>query len=357
MDDEAKQTEQRKREHLAPFREGEVRAAGQTAWFEHVHLVHQALPEVDASEVDVSARFAGRDLGAPLMILGMTGGTASAKAINRDLARVAERLGIALGLGSQRAMLAAPDLASSYAVRDVAPGVFLAGNLGGVQLARTPIDKVRDLVARVGADALCIHLNPAQELVQPEGDRDFRGIEAAIASAVRELPVPILVKEVGAGIGRETAIRLRDLGVRFVDVGGAGGTSWVGVELKRRGKAGNADLCAFEGWGIPTAAAIVEVSDLGMEVVASGGIRTGLEVAKAIALGASIAGVAAPVLRAWFDGGAAGVSRWLEDLIDGLRTAMVLTGSRRLTDLRTAPRVLTGPLLDWMRQRVPDRAG
>ncbi len=352
LSDEATKVESRKQEHLAPFRGDGVPSRGATTWLECVHLVHRALPEQHADEVDVSTIFAGRPFSAPLFVTGMTGGTAEAAAINRGIARVAGRLGIGFGLGSQRAMLADPRLASTYQVRDAAPDVFLAGNIGGTQLASTPLDQVREMLDRVGADALCVHLNPAQEMVQPEGDRDFRGVSEAIEDAVRGLGKPVIVKEVGAGISREVAERLRDLGVRHLDVAGVGGTSWVGAELVRRGGDPDPEAAAYWDWGIPTAAALAEVADLGFETIASGGIRNGLDVARSIALGATLAGTASPVIQAWFRGGEQAVADCLTGMIDGLKMAMVLPGSRNLADLRAAPRVITGGLLEWMRQRV-----
>ena len=344
-------TEKRKREHLAPFKDTGVPARKATTWLECVHLVHQPLPELALDEVDISVTFAGHPFRAPLFITGMTGGTEEARAVNRTLARVAERMGIGFGLGSQRAMVEDPTLAETYAVRDCAPNVFLAGNIGGVQLARLPLATVQDMVSRVQADALCVHLNPAQELVQAGGDRDFRGVASAIKEAVAHLTVPIIVKEVGCGVSREAARRLIDLGVRHLDTAGLGGTSWVGVELLRGGRDSDPDLAAFWDWGIPTAASVLEVAGLGLEVIASGGIRTGLDAARAIALGATLVGVAAPVLQAYFLGGEALVQARLEAIVMGIKQAMLLTGSRDIWAFQKAPKVLLTPLLEWVRQR------
>ncbi|MBM4398577.1 MAG: type 2 isopentenyl-diphosphate Delta-isomerase [Deltaproteobacteria bacterium] len=355
MDDRSFGAERRKQEHLAPFRKGGVAAREATTWLECVRLVHCALPDLSVADVDLSTSFAGRTLRAPLFVTGMTGGTPEARLLNAEVARVAGRLGIGFGLGSQRAMIVDPGLAPTYEVRAAAPDVFLAGNIGGVQLASLPLEAVARMLETVGADALCVHLNPAQELVQPEGDRDFRGVLDAIRRAVRGLPVPVIVKEVGAGISRETAIRLRDAGVRCLDVAGVGGTSWVGVEAVRRGSESDPELRALWDWGLPTAAAVAEVADLGLEVIASGGIRTGVEAARALALGASVAGVAAPVASAWFEGGEEAVERVLSRMIDGVRAAFVLTGSRSLADLRAAPRIVTGPLREWIEARTPGR--
>lgn len=352
MREQARRIEQRKRDHLAPFRQGGVSAREISSWLECVRLIHSALPELSLEQIDLSSHFAGRQFGAPLFITGMTGGTEEAGQINRDLACIAERLGIAFGLGSGRAMLVDEELASTYQVRSVAPDVFLAWNLGGVQLAQTPIAQVRAALETLGADAICIHLNPAQELMQPEGDRDFRGVLSAIGDLVAALDQPVIVKETGAGISREVGRSLREVGVEWVDVAGCGGTSWVGVEVVRHGAEDDPEALALWDWGLPTAASVVDLAGSGLGLIASGGVRTGLDVARAIALGAQLAGLAAPVLQAWFNDGPDGAQQVLEALIGGLRNCMLLTGCRDLAALRMAPRVITGPLRDWMNREV-----
>jgi len=306
------------------------------------------LPELAFDAVDTTTELLGKTLRAPLLVTGMTGGTDEAAAINRDLARVAETLGIAFGLGSQRAMQREPGLAYTFAVREHAPTTLVLANLGAVQAAASPTAAVAQLVRAVGADALCVHLNPAQELVQPGGDRDFRGGLDAIARLVRELPVPVVVKETGCGVSRRVAERLAAVGVRTLDVSGAGGTSWVKVEALRADAAQRRLGEAFANWGIPTAASLAGVRGLGLDVIASGGIRSGLDVAKAIALGARVAGVALPVFRAYRAGGTDGAVAFIEELMTGLRTAMVLTGTRDLRALAQTPLVLGSRLRDWM---------
>jgi len=345
-------TERRKREHLALFKEGGVGPRRGSTWLQYVRLVHQALTEVDAERLDLSTELAGRTLQVPLMITGMTGGTAEARQINRGLAAVAQEMGVGFGLGSQRAMLERPQLAGTYAVRDVAPDIFVAGNLGMVQVARTPTDAIAEMLARVGADALCVHLNPGQELVQREGDRAFAGAAEALARLVQELPLPVIVKETGCGISREVAEQLVRLGVRTCDVAGAGGTSWIGAELMRSGDDDDPERAAFWDWGIPTAAALLELEATPLAVVASGGIRTGVDAARALALGATACGMAAPVIQAWFEGGREDVRALLEDIVAGVRMAMALTGSQTVAELRRAPRVLLGPLREWALQRT-----
>ncbi len=344
-------TESRKKDHLKPFRTGGVEARNGSNWLEYVHLIHQSLPELDSAELDLSTTFAGHRFEAPLFITGMTGGTSEAAAINRALAKTAQYFGIGFGLGSQRAMLQNPALAESYKVREAAPKAFVAGNLGGVQAAASSTTDVQKLLDAVQADALCIHLNPAQEMLQPEGDRDFRGVADAIARLVQELDVPVIVKETGAGLSRESCQRLQDSGVRYVDISGSGGTSWVGVEVQRRQGESDPNLTAFWDWGVPTAAALCDVSDSGLQFIGSGGIRTGLDVARVLALGAQMAGAASPFIQAYFQQGEEGIHKAVESILHGLRTAMLLTGSRNLDELRSAPRVLGGELLSWIQQR------
>ncbi len=339
---------ERKRSHLDLCAQDEVEYAGKTTLLEDVDLVHDALPELALDEIDVSVRFLGRALRAPLLITGMTGGTDEAAAINQALAQVAEERGIAFGLGSQRAMQRTPELGYTFAVRTHAPTTLVLANLGVVQAREVSSAEVEQLVRSVGADAVCIHLNPAQELIQPGGDRDFRGGLATIGRLATELPVPVVVKETGCGISRAVAERLVLAGVKTIDVSGAGGTSWVKVETLRADDAGRELGTTFADWGIPTAAALLGVRGLGLECIASGGIRTGLEVAKVLALGAQVAGVALPVFRAYRAGGVAAAGRFVDGLVAGLRTAMLLTGSRDVPALRRVPLVLGARLRDWL---------
>jgi isopentenyl-diphosphate Delta-isomerase len=335
----------RKADHLEVAASGRAEFAKSTL-LEHVHLVHQALPELALADIDLSTTLVGKRLAAPIVITGMTGGTAEAAAVNRDLARAAQAAGVALGLGSQRAMDEHPELAATYQVRDVAPDVVLFGNVGGVQALAMGPARVIALAQRIGADAICVHLNPGQELIQDRGDRDFRGVRDAIARLIDASPIPVIVKETGCGLSVEAARSLVSAGVRTVDVAGAGGTSWVAVEAVRAAAGSGAAALGTElwDWGVPTAVSVVACARARLDVIASGGLRTGYDVARALALGAVAGGMAAPMLRAQRAGGAAGVAALLAQITTAIRSVCLLTGCAAARDLARAPRHLGAPL-------------
>lgn len=345
MGDDQPAIVKRKADHIEVAASGRADFARSTL-LEHVHLVHQALPELALDEIELETELVGKRLRAPLVITGMTGGMPEAAAINRDLARAAEAAGVALGVGSQRAMDEHPELAATYEVRDAAPGVVLIGNVGGVQALAMGPARVLELARRIGADALAIHLNPGQELIQERGDRDFRGVLDAIRRVIEASPIPVLVKETGCGLSAEAARALAGIGATTVDVAGAGGTSWVAVEaLRAREGSGAASLGAeLWDWGLPTAVSVVACARAGHAVIASGGLRSGLDVARALALGARAGGMAAPMLRAQRAGGAEGVRAELERIITSIRSVCLLAGCRRAADLARAPRHLGAPL-------------
>jgi isopentenyl-diphosphate delta-isomerase len=344
----------RKADHLEVAASGRAEFTTSTL-LEHVHLVHQALPELALDEIDLSITLVGKRLAAPLVITGMTGGTAEAAAVNRDLARAAQAAGIALGLGSQRAMDEHPELAASYEIRDVAPDVVLLGNVGGVQALAMGPARVVELARRIGADAIAIHLNPGQELIQDRGDRDFRGVRDAIARVVEASPVPVIVKETGCGLSPEVARALLAAGVHTVDVSGAGGTSWVAVEAVRAAEGSDAADLGTElwNWGIPTAVSVVACARAGLDVIASGGLRTGYDIARALALGARAGGMAAPMLRAQRAGGSAGIAQLIAQVTASIRSICLLTGSRSAGELARAPRHLGAPLRSFLDDVVP----
>jgi isopentenyl-diphosphate delta-isomerase len=294
--------EQRKSEHLRVNLEEDVRFPRLTTGLERYRFTHNALPEIDADAVDLTTSFLGRQLQAPLLISSMTGGTAEAQRINLHLAEGAQATGIALGLGSLRAALEAPHLVDTFRVRRLAPDILLFANLGVIQLnTGFGLAECQRVVDMVEADALILHLNPLQELLQARGDTDWRGLLGKIEAVCGGLPVPVVAKEVGWGISADVARRLVDAGVTAIDVAGAGGTSWSQVEMHRARSGRRRQLCAqFSDWGIPTAEALVQVgTELpGVPLIASGGLQGGMDVAKALALGADLAGLAGPFLKA-----------------------------------------------------------
>jgi isopentenyl-diphosphate delta-isomerase len=337
----------RKDEHLTLCAESDVEHRSATL-LDEVQLYHDSLPELALSEIDLSRDWFGRRLAAPIVITGMTGGTSAASTLNRALATAAQKFGLAMGVGSQRAMLVDPGCSASFRVRDVAPDIVLFANLGAVQVRDAGLAAVEDLVADIHADALCVHLNPAQELVQDEGDRDFRGCQDAIAELRANLAVPLIVKETGCGMGPATLARLKAAGVQWVDVSGAGGTTWTGIEGLRGSERQRALGSELRNWGIPTAASVIFARRAGLSVIASGGLRSGLDCARAIAIGADAAGIALPMLRAFSADGLDGVLRATGALVEALRATALLTGARDLDGLRRVPQRIGPALQHWI---------
>jgi isopentenyl-diphosphate delta-isomerase len=341
----------RKADHLDLATSGDVAFQRTTTLFECVRLVHDALPDLAFDDIDLSVSVCGKRLRAPILIAAMTGGHERAERINRELASIAEERGYAFGLGSQRALYRDRARLSTYAVRDVAPSALLLGNLGVVQAGEMSTEEVRELCELVGADALCIHLNPAMELVQDDGDRNFRGGIATIERLNAEMALPVIVKETGCGLSSSVAERLRQVGIRHVDVSGAGGTSWVAVETHRASPARKSLGEAFWDWGIPTAASVAFCARHGFETIfATGGVKSGLDVAKALALGASVGGIARRALQALESAGRDGALAFFDQIETELRTALLLAGARNAPELARAPRIVTGELADWLRQ-------
>jgi len=329
----------RKLDHLRICSDRDVSSELTTA-LERYRLPHCALPEMALQDVDLSTRFLGKALRAPVLISAMTGGTARAAEINRNLAAAAQALGVAMCLGSQRAALEDPRCAATYQVRAVAPDVLLFANLGAVQLnyGYGP-HECRRAVEMIGADALVLHLNPLQEALQPHGNTNFAGLLDRIAAVCRSLDVPVVVKEVGWGISEQVARQLAEAGVAALDVAGAGGTSWSQVEKHRAANPLQARVAAdFANWGIPTADAILLArrGAPNLPIIASGGIQSGPEAAVALALGADLVGVARPLLGPATISAQA-VQDELQVLMDGLRIAIFTAGLRDIPSLKAAP--------------------
>ena len=319
-----------------------------TTLLEQVRLVHQSLPDLSLDDIDLSTTLFGKPLRAPLVIAAMTGGTDRAAQVNKDLSGIAERRGYGFGLGSQRAMQRKPETAWTYQVREWAPSVLLFGNIGTVQATACDTKDVNQLMGDIGADALCLHMNPAMELIQPGGDRDFRHGTDTFRRYVEEMKVPVIAKETGNGISLQTAEKLRGAGVETVDVSGAGGTSWVGVEtLRAQGDARELGELLWD-WGVPTGASVLNTSSVGLTSIATGGLSTGLDVARAIVLGARLGGIARQVFMAYTEGGVEGAEAFFERVEQQLRAVMLLCGCRDLKALRNAPRMLGSELQAWI---------
>ncbi len=350
-DDTALQTMRRKSEHLRIVSEDDVVHSGSTL-LEDVNLMHQALPELDLDEIDLKTTFFGRTLDAPLMITSMTGGAEYSEEMNRGLALAAAREGIAFAVGSQRVMLKHPEVSAHFAVRKYIPDGVLLGNIGAVQLEEYPVDTIVNLVDQIEADGICVHLNPAQELVQNEGHRRFKGLTKSIEHLMDKMQGRVLIKETGAGISPQTAKKLKSLGVEYIDISGSGGTSWTKVEMHRANKGSLRQVGeTFSDWGIPTALSVIAVRRTcgkKTQIVASGGIENGLDAARAIAIGANIAGFARSVLVSFLDGGTDGASDYINRIKHELRIAMLLTGSADVAQLSATQYICTGKLREWL---------
>jgi isopentenyl-diphosphate delta-isomerase len=353
-----KKTSSRKQQHVEMTVTRDVNFRTKTAGFERWEFLHNALPELNFSDVDPSLSFLGKKMALPLIISSMTGGYGDAARINRKLAEVCRERKIGMGVGSQRQALENTDFHRSYSiVREVAPDIPIIGNIGAAEVARLrDVSGVVRLSEMIRADAFAVHLNPLQELLQPEGSPDFAGVLRGIELLVRNLRLPIIVKEIGAGISANVARRLLSAGVSMIDVAGAGGTSWAGVEILRRKnptagkripKAGIVDdfSAQFWDWGIPTVDALRQVCSLkdqhpSLKVMASGGIQNGLDIAKSVAFGADLAGMARPMLIALESGGVQALDRLIGKIDMELKAAMFLTGSKTLVDLQRQQLIL-----------------
>ena len=349
---------QRKKEGIDIPLQKNVQAKTTSTYLEYVRLVHNALPEMDYDDIDTSMTFLRKRFSAPIIIDSMTGGTDEATVINGRLGELAEKYGFGMGLGSQRAGLKSEELAATYSIaRKNAPNAFLIANIGGAQLSKGfTVDEAKRIVKMIGANALVVHLNPLQELIQPEGEPRYKGVLAQISELAKTIDVPLIVKEVGAGISKEVAIKLEMANVSAINIAGAGGTSWAGVE-KLRAESLNDDLKKHLGemfwdWGIPTAASLMEVRRaVKLPLIASGGLRNGLEVAKCIALGASMAAMAYPFLQT------AAQSReslfaFADTVLAELKSTMFLVGAKNIAALASSRYILTGMLAHEVSSRT-----
>lgn len=349
--------EDRKNDHIRTCLERDVEAKRISTGFEDVYLIHKALMEINLSDVKTETVFLEHKFSAPIIVEAMTGGTERALEINAAIAEAVEELGLGMGVGSQRAAVEKPSLERTYRiVRDKAPNAFITANIGGAQLATGySVKEVNSIIEMIKADALVIHLNSLQEVIQPEGEAFYAGILGRISELTSKLSVPVIVKETGCGISCEVARMLERAGVSCIDVAGAGGTSWAAVEYYRaveqedpRGQ--DLGLMLWD-WGIPTVVSLVEVvHSVKVPVIASGGVRSGLDVAKSIALGASMAGIARPILAA-ASKGCEETKRVLKSLMDQLRCVMFLVGAKSVEDLRRVPLVIVGRTAEWLRAR------
>ncbi len=354
------EVQQRKVEHVRVALEQDI-AVSQPANWADIYLVHQALPEVDLDTIDTSVDFLGQRLRYPLFISSLTGGHPDVAAINQNLARAAEAYGLALGVGSQRAAIVNAEVAGSFSItREQAPNAFLIANIGAPQLIpqeRHPpfsLEQVQRAIAMIGANALAVHLNSLQEAVQPEGDRHAVGEAAALQQLTHQIGIPVIAKETGAGICREQALLLRASDIAAIDVGGAGGSSMSAMETFRAQARGNERATAigllYRDWGVPTPIALVEAGTARVPLIATGGVRTGRDIASALALGATVVGMGFPFLKAASQSYEA-VCALLDGLIAELKVAMQLSGAASVAAMHNVDVVVTGRTREWLELR------
>jgi len=353
----ATETRKRKADHIRISLNQNVQARRVTTGFEDIHFVHKALPEINKQKIDLSTTIFNHKFAAPLIVGAITGGTPEATKINATIAEAVEEIGLGMGVGSQRAAIEDKKLEKTFSIaRKKAPTAFLIANIGGVQLAHGyGLKEAKKAIEMIEADAIAIHLNPLQEAVQLEGQANFERVLEKIGTIAREVDVPVIAKETGAGIAAEEAKKLEAAGVKGLDVSGVGGTSFAAVEYYRTKRKANifqrrlGDV--FWDWGIPTAISIVEVSQtVNIPIIASGGIRDGVEMAKALALGASLTSLSQPVLQVAIKG-VKETKDVLSLLIEELKTSMFLVGADSVQTLQETPIVVVGETAEWLRMR------
>jgi isopentenyl-diphosphate Delta-isomerase len=351
----AEATGKRKIEHIEICLDKKAQAKNVTAGFEDIQLVHRALPETNKAKINLSTCFLGKKFKAPIIVGAMTGGAEETTKINASIAEAVEKLGLGMGLGSQRAAIENSHLEKTYKVaREKAPYAFIIANVGGVQLVHGfGVKEVKRIVEMIDADAVAVHLNALQEAVQPEGQTNFKGVLAKIGEIAGAIDTPVIVKETGAGISAEDAKALEKAGVKAIDVGGVGGTSFAAVEHYRATKKDSQRSLgkAFWDWGIPTAVSLIEtVQSVKVPVIASGGVRSGTDIAKALALNASLASITQPILEAAVKGPQE-TQQKLTCLIEELHNALFLVGAEKISDLTKTPVVITGKTGEWLHAR------
>ncbi len=338
-------TSERKLEHLLLCANCDVEYKGKRTGFEDIELIHKALPEVDKEEIDISVDFFGKKMDMPLIISAITGGHPASLKINKELAKAADKHNIGIGVGSQRAAVENRELIPTYSVvRENAPSAFVIGNIGAPQ-----IEYAEAAADMIEADALAIHLNPLQEAIQPEGDIDATGYLDSIKKTIEIVDMPVIAKETGAGISKGDAVALQNAGISAIDVAGSGGTSWAAVETYRAKNDYLGNL--YWDWGIPTAVSTVEVCEsVNIPVISSGGIRSGLDAAKALALGAVSVGIALPLLKEAYIGHEAVASK-IEEFKESLKVAMFLVGANNIKELRKCDLLIRGTTREWLKDR------
>jgi isopentenyl-diphosphate delta-isomerase len=341
--------EKRKKDHLELCASKDVSFKQKTTLFECVELNYKALPEVNLNKVNLETNFLGKKFSFPFLVSAITGGTQASRKVNEEIAIACQETGIGMGLGSMRAMLKHPSLTETYYIRDKAPDIFLAGNIGAVQLQEYKIEEIESALQAIEANALAVHINAAQESIQPEGDTNFEGCIAKITELADKLSIPVYVKEVGHGISYEVALALKETKIKAIDVQGAGGTSWTRVDALRHQKSFG---LIFSEFGIPTAASLIETKQAlhgtGKKIIASGGIRTGIDAAKAIVLGADMIGNALPILKTQQKKGAKGIVDYLNLLKKEMDITSFLLGCENIHELQKEKPIILGTLKEWI---------
>jgi isopentenyl-diphosphate delta-isomerase len=352
----AEATGRRKEDHIRICLDKKAQAKRTTSGLEDIQLIHRALPEINKHSINLSTSFLGKDFSAPIIVGAMTGGTNKATMINASIAEAVEKLGLGMGVGSQRAAIENKKLEKTYAIaRQKAPNAFLIANIGGVQLVHGyGLKEVKHIIQMIDADAVAIHLNALQEAVQPEGQTNFKGVLSKIAEIANTIDKPLIIKETGAGISAEDAKALENAGVKAIDVGGAGGTSFAAVEYYRSLEEESVQHFlgeAFWDWGIPTAVSLIETAQsVKLPIIASGGLRSGTDIAKALALNANLASISQPILQSAVKG-ADETEQKLKTLIEELRNVMFLVGAETLDDLANTHLVIVGKTAQWLSAR------